>query len=200
MLHVIGLLLAFLTPAQAAESFDSLLERERYYKEIVQVEDLPNGSYRLFDGNHDPITPGDFAQRLGDHDMAERYRNSYRLNRLAGILMWSYGGAAIVGGVYMAYGSFVMWAITGNTLAGFGAIAGVGFLASGAITLPLGFVAFFNGKKRLNDPRSWWRPTDLERLVEEHNDEIDRRYRSEGRRIEVSPVISPNALALNVRF
>ena len=200
MPHVFALLLALLAPAQASEAFDSLLEQERYRAEIVQVEHLPNGSYRLFDGNRKPVSPGDFAQRVGDHDLAERYRRSTRLNRTAAILMWSYGGAGIVGGFYMTYVSLVGFAITGETPFAIGGVAGLAFMASGAICVPLGFVAFFNGRKRLNDPRSWWRPTELDRLVDEHNDKVDGWYGAEGRRIEVRGVVSPNALALNVRF
>ncbi|MCP4806197.1 MAG: hypothetical protein GY913_05365 [Proteobacteria bacterium] len=200
MFHFLALILALVTPVQAAEAFDSVLERELYYGELVQLEGTPGGDHQLVNGNNKRVTPGAFAMRLGDDALAARYQKSYKLNQTAGIMLWSYGGASLVGGFYIAYGGLLGWALTGNAAFGLFGIAGLTFMASGAVALPMGFVMFFNGKKRLNDPRTWWNAVELDHLIEEYNDDLGAQYGQQGRRIEIRPVLAPNALALNVRF
>lgn len=200
MVNVFALVLALLQPAAAAEAFGSILERERYAKETVRIDTQPGGTVTITNGNAKRLNPGELAVLLGDTARAERYAHSFKLQRRAGILMWSYGGAALLTGVYAGYGSFLMYAVTGDVRFAAYTLTAIGFMATGAVVLPLGFVWYFGGKKKLNDARTWWDIDALERDIEAHNDAVEARYKTSQGRIEVRPTLSPNALALNVRF
>jgi len=151
---------------------------------------------RVFDAQMRPMTPDKIARAVGDWHTAERYRRSYRLHKTASICLWVWGGVGVVGGFYLAYFSGVMGLTTGDERMLALTAAGLTFMASGVVSLPMGFVWFFSGKKKLNDPLSWWRITELEQMVDDHNAGAQ----PSGRRIEITPVVTPRSLALAVRF
>lgn len=175
----------FLGPARASEAPGAV---------SVSVDYM--GTTQILDADRKVLTPGQFAAMSGDWATHERYKKSYRLHRTASIMMWAYGGVGVVGGFYLTYFSAVGAAATGSAeLLAFTA-TGLLFMGSGVVSLPLGFVWFFNGKKTLNDPLSWWRITELEGAAETYNAGL----RPTGRRIEVRPIVTPQSLALAVRF
>ena len=160
----------------------------------VRVETGYDGRTQILDHQLKPLTPQQFAHRIGDFYTADRYRRSYRLHKTASIMMWVYGGVGIVGGFYLTYFTGIVGVTTGDERFLAGAVLGLGFMASGIVSLPLGFVWFFNGKKVLNDPLNWWRIGELHGLADSYN------AGQTGRRIEVRPIVSPEGLALNLRF
>ncbi len=187
MTHLLLLFAFFFGEAHAADALP-------YRGVVVETDDM--GGTQILDSQMRPVTPGEFAHRIGDWHTAERYKKSYRLHKTASIMMWVYGGVGLVGGFYLAYGGGLIGMTTGSAQFLALSAAGLGFMASAVISLPMGFVWFFQGKKRLNDPLAWWRITELHELADSYNAGLEQR----GRRIEIRPILTPGSLALSVRF
>ncbi len=147
-----------------------------------------SGGRLQIESPHGAVDPGTFARVVGDQGTLRAYQNAHKRLLLGSWSLWGMG--AVLGGSGLVLFTMSPLANMEELIL----LSGLGIGATGMVSLATGFAVYANGKRRIQDPSTWYTPAAAAAWLE------GAQASSRAPRLRVRPVFTGNGLALAGSF